>query len=109
MPQYFYETGHPERKNFIARQLSFHGNTLGTLSLAHHPGRRAPYEVNLQHETFHHVSPAYAKRFQKPDESEEEYVERLRKELDDKFQELGPETVVGCKCPYRLSPRIFNY
>ena len=45
---------------------------------------------------FHHVSPAYAKRFQHPDETEEQYVERLRQELEDKFIELGPDTVVGC-------------
>ena len=45
---------------------------------------------------FYHVSPAYAKRFQKMDETEEQYVERLWQELEDKFLELGPETVIGC-------------
>jgi len=45
---------------------------------------------------FYHVSPAYAKRFQKSDEMEEQYVERLRQELDEKFQELGTDTVIGC-------------
>ncbi|KAK0202726.1 hypothetical protein DFS33DRAFT_1488831 [Desarmillaria ectypa] len=93
--QYFYETGQPKRSNFIARQLSYHGNTVATLSLAHHPARRAPYEAILDHGNFHHVSPAYAKRFQLPDETGEQYVERLRKELEDKFIELGPDTVVG--------------
>ncbi|KDQ61364.1 hypothetical protein JAAARDRAFT_45053 [Jaapia argillacea MUCL 33604] len=93
--QYYYETGQLKRTNFIARQLSFHGNTLGTLSLAHHPTRRAPYEDILTHSCFHHVSPAYAVRFQKKGETEEEYVERLRKELEDKFEELGPDTVIG--------------
>ncbi|KIM44610.1 hypothetical protein M413DRAFT_25067 [Hebeloma cylindrosporum] len=44
---------------------------------------------------FHHVSPAYAKRFQRADENEEQYVERLRQELEDKFLQLGPDTVVG--------------
>lgn len=43
------------------------------------------------------MSPAYAKRFMKEGESEEEYVERLRKELEDKFEELGPDTVIGCE------------
>lgn len=61
------------------------------------PARRLPYEDILDHDNYHHVSPAYAKRFQKTDETEEQYVERLRKELEDKFIELGPETVVGCK------------
>lgn len=61
------------------------------------PARRLPYEAILDHDNYHHVSPAYAKRFQKVDETEEQYVERLRKELEDKFIELGPDTVVGCK------------
>ena len=94
--QYFMDTNQGKRTNFIARKLSFHGNTLGTLSLCHHPARRGPFEAILNHESFHHVSPAYAKRFQKPDESEDEYVERLRVELEEKFQELGPDTVVAC-------------
>lgn len=65
--------------------------------MASHVGRRAPYEAILNQQKFHHVSPAYAKRFQKPDETEEQYVERLRQELDDKFNELGPDTVIGCE------------
>ena len=71
---------------------------MATLSLAYHVGRRAPYDDILDHTNFHHVSPAYAKRFQKPDETEEQYVERLRQELEDKFIELGPDTVIGCEC-----------
>lgn len=93
--QYFYEIGQPQRSNFIARQLSFHGNTLSTLSLAYHPARRAPYSVLLDDTHFHHVSPAFYKRFRLADETEEQYVERLRKELEDKFIELGPDTVIG--------------
>jgi adenosylmethionine-8-amino-7-oxononanoate aminotransferase len=76
--------------------MSFHGNTLGTLSLAYHPIRRAPYADILDDVHFHHVSPAYAKRFQRADENEEQYVERLRQELEDKFLQLGPDTVIGC-------------
>lgn len=93
--QYWYDAKQPQRKNFIARQLSFHGNTLSTLSLAYHPSRRAPYADILDSNNFHHVSPAYAKRFQKLDETEEQYVERLRQELEDKILELGPGTVIG--------------
>ncbi|KAG6897829.1 hypothetical protein C0992_010634 [Termitomyces sp. T32_za158] len=95
--QYYTEVGQPQRKNYIARLLSFHGNSVATLSLAYHPARRAPYVDLLNTECFHHVSPAYAKRFQKPTETEEQYVERLRQELEDKFVALGPDTVIGCK------------
>ncbi|KAJ7091517.1 PLP-dependent transferase [Mycena belliarum] len=93
--QYFFETGQLQRTNFIARKLSFHGNTVANLSLAYHPARRAPYAAILDSEHFHHVSPAYAKRFQRPEESEADYVERLRAELEAKFIELGPDTVIG--------------
>ncbi|KAG9312850.1 hypothetical protein JVU11DRAFT_6281 [Chiua virens] len=79
--QYFVEIGQPARRNFIATKLSFHGNTLSTLSLSYHPTRRPPYEGILDHEHFHHT--------------EEQYVQRLRQELEDKFIELGPETVIG--------------
>lgn len=67
-----------------------------TLSLASNVGRRAPYEDILDHKNFHHVSPAYAARFKKADETEEQYVQRLAQELEDKFQELGPDTVIAC-------------
>lgn len=98
LSQYYNETGQPQRTNFIARQLSFHGNTVTTLSLAYHPTRRAPYMSLLDQKNFHHVSPAYAARFQKADETDEQYVERLRQELENKFLELGPDTVIGCAC-----------
>ncbi|KAG7094891.1 hypothetical protein E1B28_005698 [Marasmius oreades] len=93
--QYYHERDQPQRKNFISRKLSYHGNTVATLSLSYHPGRRAPYEAILNHDNFHHVSPAYAQRFQRSDETEEQYVERLKKELEDKFIELGPNTIIG--------------
>lgn len=69
--------------------------------------RRVPYEAILDHDNYHHVSPAYAKRFQKPEESEEQYVERLRKELEDKFIELGPDTVIGCELADCLGYNVY--
>lgn len=94
--QYWHEQGEVKRVNFIARKLSFHGNSVGTLSLGHHPGRRAPYEDILNSARFHQVSPAYAFRYKHEGESDEAYVQRLADELDAKFQELGPDTVAAC-------------
>ncbi|KIY53110.1 PLP-dependent transferase [Fistulina hepatica ATCC 64428] len=93
--QYFYEKGDHKRVNFIGRDLSFHGNTVSMLSLAVQPGRRAPYEGMLDKTHFHHVSPAYATRYSFRGETEVQYVERLRHELEQKFLELGPETIVA--------------
>ncbi|KAF8746923.1 Domain Homologous E6-AP Carboxyl Terminus with, partial [Rhizoctonia solani] len=93
--QYWFEKKEPKRTNFIARQLSFHGNTVSTLALGGHPSRRVPYEDVLDHQNFHHVSPAYYRHYAREGESEEDYVQRLKEELDAKFQELGGDTVVG--------------
>lgn len=95
--QYFWEIKQPQRKFFIARHLSYHGNTLGALALSNHPGRRAAYEAILNQDSFHHVSPVYYKRFAKEGESEETYVARLAQEVEDKFQELGPDNVIACE------------
>lgn len=93
--QYFTELlPHPQlqRTKFIARRQSYHGNTLGSLSVGYHAGRRAIYEPILGTNVAH-VSPCYPYRDMKPGESNEEYVARLAQELDDTFQSLGPDTV----------------
>lgn len=41
---------------FLGRNMSYHGNTLSTLSVGHHPVRRAPYEAIIDQQTFQHVS-----------------------------------------------------
>lgn len=92
--QYHVENGQPERVNFIGRERSYHGNSLTTLSLGGHPARRKPYEDILPR-NFHHVSPAYAYRYQKTTESTAEYVQRLAQELEDKIVELGAHTVAA--------------
>ncbi|KAJ5737937.1 hypothetical protein N7493_001092 [Penicillium malachiteum] len=92
--QYFMElpTPQPQRVNFIARKQSYHGNTLGSLSVGHHVGRRAIYEKILA-KNVTHVSQCYPYRDMKSYETVEEYVGRLAQELEDEFQRLGPDTV----------------
>src|SRR5258708_36943127 len=97
--QYYFEIGQPQRVNFIARKQSFHGNSLGTLALGNHPARRLQYQAIIPSDNFHHVSPAYALWYKNVVESEEAYVKRLADELDTKFQELGPNTVIACESP----------
>lgn len=94
--QYYMELPQPQpqRTKFIARDRSYHGNTLGSLSLSGHKVRRAPYEPILS-SSFSHVSPCYSYRYQQSGESDEEYGDRLAAELEDEFQRLGPETVCG--------------
>ena len=61
--QYFVETGEPQRRHFIARRQSYHGNTLGALAAGGNEWRRAPF-APLLIET-HHIAPCFAYRFQR--------------------------------------------
>lgn len=92
--QYFLELPEPqtERTHFIARRQSYHGNTLGSLSVGGHFGRRAPYKPLLTGNVSH-VSPCYAYRGKTAGESNEEFVARLAQELEDEFQAVGPNKV----------------
>src|SRR3954462_8639458 len=92
--QYFLEIGQPQRTRFIARRQSYHGNTLGALSAGGNAMRRAPYPPLLS-PAFSHVSPCYAYRDRREDESDAQYVQRLLEELEAEFQRLGPDTVIG--------------
>jgi adenosylmethionine-8-amino-7-oxononanoate aminotransferase len=92
--QYFIEIGQPQRTRVIARRQSYHGNTLGALAAGGNMMRRALYEPLLS-PAFSHVSPAFAYRFQRDDETEAEFTRRLAAELEAEFQRLGPETVMA--------------
>ncbi|KAL2074572.1 hypothetical protein VTL71DRAFT_8350 [Oculimacula yallundae] len=93
--QYFYENDkQTTRVNFIAREHSYHGNTIGALGISGHVARRAPYTPFLM-DNVHHVSPCNAYRQRQDGESDAEFVARKAAELEAKFQELGPETVIG--------------
>jgi adenosylmethionine-8-amino-7-oxononanoate aminotransferase len=93
--QYFYEANKKTpRINFIARGHSYHGNTLGSLSISGHKLRRLPYEPLLMSNVYH-ISPCYPYRQRIEGESDAAFVLRKAAELDAKFKELGPETVIG--------------
>tara|TARA_R110002020_G_scaffold26514_30_gene86044 strand:- start:10784 stop:12106 length:1323 start_codon:yes stop_codon:yes gene_type:complete len=91
--QYFVEIGQPDRHRIIARRQSYHGNTLGALSTGGNAWRRAQFAPMLIDVS--HVSPCYAYRGQREDETEATYADRLVQELEDEIQTLGPETVMA--------------
>jgi adenosylmethionine-8-amino-7-oxononanoate aminotransferase len=96
--QFFYEKDNATpRVNFIARQGSYHGNTIGALGMSGHLARRAPYEPFLM-DNVHHVSACNSYRQRLEGESDASFVGRKAAELEAKFQELGPETVIGFVC-----------
>ena len=91
--QYFVEKGEPERRHFIARRQSYHGNTLGALAVGGNAWRRkqfAPLLIAVEH-----VSPCFEYRGLEPGEFARDYGERLARELEDKIAELGPGTVIA--------------
>jgi adenosylmethionine-8-amino-7-oxononanoate aminotransferase len=91
--QYFVEKGEPQRRHFIARRQSYHGNTLGALAVGGNAWRRKPFAPLLIEA--HHVSPCFAYRGRRADETANQYGERLARELEDKIAELGSQTVIG--------------
>lgn len=88
------ERGEEKRTHFIARRQSYHGATLGAMSVGYHVERRKPYQDMLGHNTSH-ISPAYAYRHQRADESAENYGKRAAQELEDEILKVGPEKVAA--------------
>jgi adenosylmethionine-8-amino-7-oxononanoate aminotransferase len=91
--QYFVETGQPQRRHFIARRQSYHGNTLGALAIGGNQWRREPFAPILIPTT--HVSPCYPYREQRDAETAEQYGQRLAVELDEAIVKLGPDQVIA--------------
>ncbi|MCJ1420560.1 hypothetical protein MMC32_006917 [Xylographa parallela] len=99
--QYFLELAQPARVRFIARKESYHGTTLGALSMSGHLGRRKLFEPMLLGNVSR-VSACNAYRGMQDGESTEEYVRRLAQELDDEFERVGP----GSVCAFVAEPVV---
>ncbi|MCL4747459.1 MAG: aspartate aminotransferase family protein [Burkholderiaceae bacterium] len=91
--QYFLETGEPGRHHFISRRQSYHGNTLGALSISGNEPRRAPYLPYLFETT--RIAPCYPYRDRRADESEEQYGLRVANELSAALERLGAKNVAA--------------
>lgn len=91
--QYHLERGDGSRHRFIARLQSYHGNTLGALATGGNIWRREPFKPLLMETS--HISPCYAYRLQRHDESEEAFGLRMADELEAEIQRVGPETVAA--------------
>ena len=91
--QHFVERGELQRTHFIARRMSYHGNTLGALAVGGHFRRRAIYAPMLM--PVSHVAPCYPYRFRGADESEAAYGRRVADDLDTEIRRVGPERVAA--------------
>ncbi len=91
--QYYVEIGQPQRARFIARRNSYHGNTLGALSVGGNAWRRAQFAPLLI--DVEHVAPTYAYRDRRIDESEAQYCARLLAEIEATINRVGGEKVIA--------------
>jgi adenosylmethionine-8-amino-7-oxononanoate aminotransferase len=85
--------GEPQRRHFIARRQSYHGNTLGALAVGGNEWRRrqfAPLLIDVAH-----VAPCYEYRDRLEGETADAYAERLAAELEATVASLGGENVIG--------------
>jgi adenosylmethionine-8-amino-7-oxononanoate aminotransferase len=91
--QYYLEIGQPQRRRFVARRQSYHGNTLGALAVGGNAWRRRQFEPILIDAD--HLTPCYAYREKRSDETEEAFGLRLAAELEAHLEKIGPETVIA--------------
>jgi adenosylmethionine-8-amino-7-oxononanoate aminotransferase len=90
--QYFAARGLMKKRRFVARRRSWHGNTLGALSVSGFAARRRAFEGSLLEVIF--VSAANA--YRPPRDCEPgALVEHLAAELEGSILEAGPETVAA--------------
>ncbi len=90
--QYWHARGLPHKRRFISRERSYHGNTLGALSMSGFPERRTPFEGSLLDVSFVSAANAYRPAFAAPPR---ELVAVLANELEKRIQQIGPERVAG--------------
>jgi adenosylmethionine-8-amino-7-oxononanoate aminotransferase len=90
--QYFAARGLGNKRRFIARRRSWHGNTLGALSVSDFAQRRRAFEGSLLDVAF--VSAANS--YRRPDGlSVDALVGSLAAELENTILSLGPQTVAA--------------
>ncbi len=90
--QHFTARGLPHKRHFIARDRSWHGNTLGALSVSGYIDRRRSFEGSLLDVSF--VSAANRYRLP-PGVSAEALPRHLAAELERTILARGPETVAA--------------
>jgi adenosylmethionine-8-amino-7-oxononanoate aminotransferase len=90
--QYWVERGRPRKYRIIGRWQSYHGNTLGALSVGGNRPRRAPYEPLLL--DLPKIPPCYPYRCP-PDVPPERWGERGADYLEEAILAAGPDTVAA--------------
>jgi adenosylmethionine-8-amino-7-oxononanoate aminotransferase len=90
--QYFAARGQMKKRRFIARERSWHGNTLGALSVSGFAARRGPFEGSLLEVAFVSAANAYRPA---GGSAPGHLAAHLADELEQKILSCGPETVAA--------------
>src|SRR5262245_15693017 len=85
--------GRPKKKKIISRQRAYHGVTIASASLTGLPWVHSDFDLPIAN--ILHTSCPHHYRFAEPGETEEQFAERLAKDLDDLIQREGPDTVAA--------------
>jgi adenosylmethionine-8-amino-7-oxononanoate aminotransferase len=91
--QFWLAKGHKDKHIVISREQSYHGNTLGALSLSGNPMRRDIYAPCLH--DWPRIAPCYAYRHQQDDETDEDYGERAAQALEEALLQHGSENIAA--------------
>lgn len=89
---YHRRNGHPDKTEFISRWQSYHGATLGALSLSGRSRQRSQYKPLLQEWT--HIDPANPSRWDYTGTPEEQ-ARAAARQLEATIRQHGPETVAA--------------
>jgi 4-aminobutyrate---pyruvate transaminase len=85
--------GKPEKKKFISRIKAYHGVTVAAGSLTGLPAVQTDFDLPIKNVVF--TSCPHFYRFGADGESEDEFTDRMSRELDELIQKEGPETVAA--------------
>ncbi|GAV53499.1 hypothetical protein ZYGR_0AI07830 [Zygosaccharomyces rouxii] len=94
--QYYLERGLPNKVKLISRESSYHGFTLGAQGISSNP-KTVPYQPYLmdQKNIALKMPAAYAYRWKKDSETEEQYGKRLVDILEKMILDNDPETIAA--------------
>jgi 4-aminobutyrate---pyruvate transaminase len=85
--------GLPNKKKFIARWGAYHGITVASGSLTGLPSTHRDFDLPVI--PVRHLTCPHHYRYAEPGESEEQFSERLAKELETLIEQEGPETIAA--------------